>query len=172
MKRLLSLLIIAILFASCSVFNNEDKIVNLEGKRQKLDYSKHRIYILFSTLGCHDCHNKLNEYFENNNFYTNDSIEIIGYIGVQNGEIKNLLSRKSSLVYFNKYYPNIKKVYFSEENKDRKISFLDYKSLDYEVPAIFLIKQDTILFLGARDIFKYENGKNYNVNKDLLIWMK
>jgi len=68
MKRLLSLLIIAILFASCSVFNNEDKIVNLEGKRQKLDYSKHRIYVLFSNLGCHDCHNKLNEYFENNNF--------------------------------------------------------------------------------------------------------
>ena len=39
-------------------------------------------------------------------------------------------------------------------------------------PAIVLIKQDTILFLGIRDVFKYENGRNYNVNKDLLIWMK
>lgn len=154
------------------MFNNEDKIVNLEGKRQKLDYSKHKIYVLFSTLGCHDCHNKLNEYFENNNFYSNDSIEIIGYIGIPNDKIKNLLSRKSSLIYFNKYYPNIKKVYFSEENKDMKISFLDYKIPDYEVPAIVIIKQDTILYLGVSDILKYENGRNYNVNKDLLILMK
>lgn len=172
MKRLLSLLIIAVLFTSCSVFNNEDRIVNLEGKRQKLDYSKHRIYVLFSNLGCHDCHNKLNEYFENNNFYSNDSIEIIGYIGIPNGEIKNLLFRKSSLIFFNKYYPKIKKVYFSEQNKDRQISFLDYKIPDYEVPAIVLIKQDTILFIGIRDILKYENGRNYNVNEDLLILMK
>lgn len=172
MKRILYLLIIVIVFSSCNVFNTKDKLVNLEGKRQKLDYSKHKIYILFSTLGCHDCHNKLNEYFENNNFYNNDSIEIIGYIGVPNGKIKSLLLRKSSLISFNKYYPNIKQVYFSEENKDREISFLDYKIPNYEVPAIVLIKQDTILFLGIRDVFKYENGRNYNVNKDLLILME
>lgn len=33
-------------------------------------------------------------------------------------------------------------------------------------------KTDTILFLGIRDVFKYENGGNYNVNKDFLILMK
>lgn len=169
MKRLLPLLIVAILSISCSVFNNEDKIVNLEGKRQKFDYFKNKIYVLFSTLGCHDCHNKLNEYFENNNFYNNDSIEIIGYIGVPNGEIKNLLLRKSSLIYFSKYYPNIREVYFTEVNKNREISFLDYKIPDYGVPAIVLIRQDTVLFLRLGDLFKYEDGRNYKVNKDLLI---
>lgn len=170
MKRFLSLLIIAILFTSCSVFNNEDKIVNLEGKRQKLDYSKHKIYVFFSTLGCHDCHNKLNEYFENNNFYDSDSIEIIGYIGVPNGKIKDYFHRKSSLISFKTYYPNIKKVYFTQEDKDKNIRIknlnLPIKIPNYAVPSIVSIKKDSVVFVGINEIFKTEN-KRYIVKENL-----
>ena len=170
MKRLFSFVIIVLLFSSCSILNNGNKIVNLDGKRQKLDYSKHKIYVLFSTLGCHDCHNKLNEYFENNNFYNNDSIEIIGYIGIPNGQIKSLLLRKSSLITFNKYYPNIKKAYFTQEDKDRNIRLnnlkLSYKIPNFAVPSIVSIKQDSVVFVEINEIFKIEN-KRYIVIENL-----
>ena len=172
MKRLIPLLIISILLASCSIFINENKIVNIEGKRQKLDYSKHRIYVLFSTLGCHDCHKKLNEYFESNNFYNNDTIEIVGYIGVQNGDINSLLSRKSSLIYFNKYYPKIKKVYFSEESKNKEILLLDYKIQNFEVPSLLVVKNNTVNFIEIKDIFKFVDKRVFQVNEDLLILLK
>lgn len=170
MKRLLFSLIIVMVFSSCSVFNNGNKIVNLDGKREKLDYSKHKIYVLYSTIGCHDCHNKLNEYFENNNFYNNDSIEIIGYIGVPNGKIKNLLIRKSSLICFNKYYPKIKKAYFTEEDKDKNIRItnlkLPIKLPNYAVPSIVSIKKDSVVFVGVNDIFIIKDRK-YTVIENL-----
>lgn len=156
---------------SCSGSKN-NKIVDFEGKNQNLEKSKPTVYVLFSTLGCHECHIKLNDFFEKNDLYSNDKINIVGYIGVENGNIKDKLSRKSALIAFNRYYPKIKKTVFVEKSKEKDIFFLDHKIPDYEVPAIVLQKQDTILFLGVKDIFKFENRTNYDVNKDLLILIK
>lgn len=172
MKKYFVFLILCYLFFSCSVKNNYNKIVDFEGKKQNIKNLKPAVYVLFSTLGCHDCHKKLNEFLEKNDFYSNDKINIVGYIGVENGNINEKISRKIALITFNRYYPKIKETVFVEKSKEKDISFLEYKIPDYEVPAIVLLKQDTILFLGIRDIFKYE-GQNINsVNKDLLIWMK
>lgn len=166
MKKVLFIVSILFLFTSCSLIRNDRKIVNYEGKRQKLDYSKHRVYVLFSTVGCHNCHQSLNEYFEENNLYSNDSIEIIGYIGMAKGSLNNKVLRKYPLVAFNKYYPNIKKVYFSEEDKDRNIIFLSQKLPNYQVPAVISIKGDAAVFVGVSELFQIES-KRYIVNKNL-----
>lgn len=156
------------LFASCSAIQNQDKIIDLEGKRHKLDYSKHRVYVLFSTLGCHDCHRVLNEYFEKNNLYTNDSVEIIGYIALPKGNLRSVLSRKQSLISFNEHYPNIRKTYFTQENKNKEIIFLDNKIQNYEVPSLLIIKNNTVNLIELKDIFKSIDKMSYKVNEDLL----
>ncbi|MDD3724917.1 MAG: hypothetical protein PHV83_05265, partial [Bacteroidales bacterium] len=104
--------------------------------------------------------------------YNNDTIEIVGYIGVQNGDINNLLSRKSSLIYFNKYYPKIKKVYFSEESKNKEILLLDYKIQNFEVPSLLVVKNNTVNFIEIKDIFKFVDKRVFQVNEDLLILLK
>lgn len=171
MKKYL-LLILCLVSFSCSVNHNYNRILDFEGKKIKNENLKPAVYVLYSTLGCHECHIKLDEFFDKNNLYSNNKINIIGCIGIENGSIREKLSRKASLISFNRYYHNIKETIFVEKDKEKNITFLDYKIPDYEVPAIVLIKQDTILFLGIRDVFKYENGRNYNVNKDLLILME
>lgn len=169
MKRYFVLLILCLVLFSCSVSKNYPKILDFEGKNQKLEKSKPTVYVLFSTLGCHECHIKLNEFFEKNDLYSNDKINIVGYIGLEKGNIKEKISRKSALIAFNRYYPKIKETVFVEKSKEKDIFFLDHKIPDYEVPAIVLLKKDTILFLEVRDVFKYENRSNYDVDKDLLI---
>lgn len=166
MKKAFIIFSFLLLFLSCSSIQNRNKLVDLDGKRQKIDRSKSTIYVLFSTVGCHDCHKSLNEYFEKNKLYSNDSIEIIGYVGVLKENFKSKLSRKLYLLSFKNYYPKINKVYFSEEDASRNIYFFNQKIPDYEVPSILSIKGDSSVFINIRDIFQFKD-KKYTVNTNI-----
>lgn len=166
MKKAFILFSFLLLFLSCSSIQNGNKLVDLDGKSKKIDRSKSTIYVLFSTVGCHDCHESLNEYFEKNKLYSIDSIEIIGYIAIEKDNLNSKLSRKSYLLSFKNYYPKINKVFFSEEDANKNINLLNQKIPNYEVPAIFSIKGDSSRFVNIRNIFQIENGRNV-VNNEL-----
>ncbi len=165
--NVLYLIISIIVFASCSILQKQNKIIDLNGKKYPINASKPRGYILFSTLGCHDCHEVLNEYFEENNIYNNDSIEIIGYISLPKDDLKYLLARSELLILFNKYYPAIDKVYFSQETKDKDIVLLDYKIPNIEVPSIIIVDNKRTKLIESDKIFGFDNQKCYIININL-----
>ena len=75
MKKYL-LLILCLVSFSCSVNHNYNRILDFEGKKIKNENLKPAVYVLYSTLGCHECHIKLDEFFDKNNLYSNNKINV------------------------------------------------------------------------------------------------
>ena len=78
------------------------------------------------------------------------------------------IKQTKNLNYFNKHYPNIKKTYFTQENKNNEIIFLGNKIQNYEVPSLLIIKNNTVNLIELKDIFKSIDKMSYKVYEDLL----
>ena len=110
MKQFFGLIICCLLFASCKTMDD----VSCVGTDKKVHPFKKDgvccIYVGFSSVGCHDCHEKLNTYLDEAGFYDNDTIEIYGIIALEKDKIKNEFCENNNIQLLRIPYYNFKDI--------------------------------------------------------------
>lgn len=121
------------------------------------------IYVGFSSVSCHDCHEKLNTYLDEAGFYDNDTIEIYGIIALEKDKIKNEFYQQLSIVSMKQYYPKMKQFRFCEEI-DKDIKIVGRRIKNFYTPFVLRVYQYEYFSFDANMIFT-QNDRQQGISE-------
>lgn len=162
MKRIFIVVILSLLFASCKTNLDSVSCIGTDRKVHKLHSSPYSIYVGFSSLGCHDCHEILNSYLEEHGLYDNDTIELYGLIALKKDKIRNKLSQQMAIASMKQYYPSMKQFRFCEQIDDN-IKILGRRVKYFNTPFVLRVYNNQYSFLDS-DLIFVQNGKRMTVS--------
>lgn len=167
-RRLIFVLLLTSFLVSCGTSDGSFTCIGTDKKKHFLkETEKRSIYVLFSTLGCHECHLRLNEFLEEQGVYDNDSIELFGLIAVPKKERKDMLTQKLMIAKMHRYYPAMKNFLFCSEEQG-KINLLGLQINNFQTPAVIMADSGAVTYLNSDRVTVYRN-KQVVVNPDLAV---
>lgn len=169
MKKLFPLLLLFLLLASCAA--HTDRFTGTDGRAHCFYDNKKTVYVGFATLGCHDCHVKLNEYLEKEGFYDNPDIELYGLISLEPEQMKSELAQKIAVSDMLKYYPKMQRFRFCKQIGKGAMKVGSFTVNSFNTPFLFVAREKTFnQLIGAETVIVFE-GKNIAVNKNLKLML-
>ena len=140
---------LSLFLASCGTSGDLYTCIGTDRKKHSLmETDKQSIYVLFSTLGCHECHERLNDFLEEEGLYDNDSIDVFGLIAVPKKERKDLLTQKLMISKMHKYYPAMKHFRFCAEEQG-KITIIGMRINNFHTPAVISVQGRSITYINS-----------------------
>jgi hypothetical protein len=161
-RLVVSVFAILFLFSSCKIQLSDYECVDTKGRKCDLNCTTNVLYVGFSSLGCHDCHIKLNEYLEAKGYYSNDTIKVYGIIALEEDEIRNEFVQQLNIVSMKRYYPNINEFRFCIE-KDNSIKIMGNTIRKFNTPFLIEVKNKEFRYIPNNSIFS-QNGMNVIIN--------
>lgn len=161
-RLVVSAFAILFLFSSCKIQLLDYECIDTKGRKCKLNYTTNALYVGFSSLGCHDCHIKLNEYLETKGYYNNDTIKVYGIIALDEDKIRNEFVQQLNIVSMKRYYPNINEFRFCIE-KDRDIKIIGKTIRNFNTPFLIEVKNQEFYYISNDSIFSHD-GRNVILN--------
>lgn len=159
---------LSLFLASCGTSGDLYTCIGTDRKKHSLmETDKQSIYVLFSTLGCHECHLRLNEFLEEQGVYDNDSIELFGLIAVPKKERKDMLTQKLMIAKMHRYYPAMKNFLFCSEEQG-KINLLGLQINNFQTPAVIMADSGAVTYFNSDRVTVYRN-KQVVVNPNLAV---
>ncbi|MBR5254190.1 MAG: hypothetical protein IKV46_04015 [Bacteroidales bacterium] len=162
MNRIIFVCLTIFFFSSCKIQLSDYECIDMNGRKCDLNYTTNIMYVGFSSLGCHDCHVKLNEYFETKGYYNNDTIKIYGIIALEEDEIRNELMQQLNIASMKRYYPNMNEFRFCIE-KDNSIKIIGNTIRNFNTPFLIEVKNKEFRYIPTDSIFS-QNGMNVIIN--------
>lgn len=159
---------LSLFLASCGTSGDLYTCIGTDRKKHSLmETDKQSIYVLFSTLGCHECHLRLNEFLEEQGVYANDSIDVFGLIAVPKKERKDMLTQKLMIAKMHRYYPAMKNFLFCSEEQG-KINLLELQINNFQTPAVIMADSGAVTYFNSDRVTVYRN-KQVVVNPNLAV---
>lgn len=157
---------LSLFLASCGTSGDLYTCIGTDRKKHSLmETDKQSIYVLFSTLGCHECHLRLNEFLEEQGVYDNDSIDVFGLIAVPKKERKD--TQKLMIAKMHRYYPAMKNFLFCSEEQG-KINLLGLQINNFQTPAVIMADSGAVTYFNSDRVTVYRN-KQVVVNPNLAV---
>lgn len=150
---------LSLFLASCGTSGDLYTCIGTDRKKHSLvETDKHSIYVLFSTLGCHECHERLNDFLEEEGLYNNDSIDVFGLIAVPKKERKDLLTQKLMTSKMHRYYPEMKHFLFCTEEQG-KINIIGMQINNFLTPAVINVHKGEITYINSDKVTVFKDKR-------------